>query len=213
MDTWAYNSTPIQTLTVVLDEEESEVSSISSFPTMSGIDKVEQLAIIDSLASKMDKVKLSASQANSEVSGVFVSKDVLTVHNLLKEHRLVFEVETNPNGKWNWGGLHEIKNRGGATTNPNFKMPDGVSTYYGAVKYDYNVNIGTGTKAITHDVIAISLLFLDAKPRPQSKNPNAGVYGYDWSVECLYSHKHSYQTEWRNPEGQWLRASQRGCNH
>jgi hypothetical protein len=147
---------------------------------MSGIDKTEQLTIIESLASKMDKVMLDASQVNSEVGGVPVSKDVLVVHGLLKEHKLVFEPGTNPNGKWNWSGMHEIKNRGGGTTNPNFKMPDGISTYYGAVKYDYNLNIGTGTKAITHDVIAISPIFLDAKPRAASKNPNSGVYGYEW---------------------------------
>jgi hypothetical protein len=109
--------------------------------------------------------------------------DTLLVHNLLKEHKLVYTASASPSGKWCWVGICEIKNKkSNDTTNANLKIQMVfLATFYGSLKYDYNLIVSTGgTKVVTHDVIVISPVFLDAKSHAPSKNVNAGTYGVDW---------------------------------
>lgn len=75
--------------------------------------------------------------------------------------------------------MREIKKRGGEV-NPTFALPDGVSTFYGSLSYDYNVNRDQSHSVITHDVISCSSILLDVKARNAPRNAGSGVYGVDW---------------------------------
>jgi hypothetical protein len=187
MNAWAYSlvsDIPTQALIVALDKDLSEFSFISTFITMStmnDIDKEEQRRIIAAITASVNEVKIRASGTNSTVDGVSVSSDIIQLHELIKAHKLVFTDLTSPPGRWSWNGLLKIKNKNNDTTNPNLKMPDGVSTFYGSLKYDYNLSGSSGgIKVVTHDVVAISPIFLDAKSWAPSRNVNAGTYGVDW---------------------------------
>lgn len=84
--------------------------------------------VITNLTQKLENLKTDATAGNIKVDGVPYSNDVLTIHNLIKNHNAIYDVETSSRGKWTFNGMREIKKRG-AATNPNFQLPDGVATF------------------------------------------------------------------------------------
>ena len=114
-----YSSIFTHTFTATLEEEISDISSTSTSITMSNTNSDEQRKIIADLSAGLESVKVRASAANILVSGVTVSTDILNLHKQLTSHKLVFTESGSPSGKWSWGGLREIKNRGNDTSNPN----------------------------------------------------------------------------------------------
>lgn len=154
------------------------MSSLSEAVTMTPED--EHVDIIDALTSELDSLRVAASNKNHDVDGLIYSNEIVTIHNLVKEHRLLYRPNENPPGKWVWDGLREIKRKAGPE-NPAFTMPDGVATFYGNFNYGYAVTGGDGkTTVINHDVIAMSPVILDAKARASPRKSNSGVYGVDW---------------------------------
>jgi hypothetical protein len=144
----------------------------------SGID-LEHAKAIENLSIKLDAVKVSASSNTAVVGGMSVSRDVLMVHDAIKRHRLPYTDSEAPPGSWIWNGLREIKNKAGTNTNPNLTLPDGVSVFYGSLKYGYKIDVSGTTKVIEHDVVSIHPIFLDAQARPNTRS-GSGIYGVDW---------------------------------
>eukprot|EP00957_Ditylum_brightwellii_P025173 1905436-Ditylum_brightwellii.AAC.1 len=69
---------------------------------------------IKELAAELEALKTTAASLNVELDGVAYSQDVLTIHELLKKHKVVYKPTQSPSGKWVWGGLCEIRKKAGA---------------------------------------------------------------------------------------------------
>ena len=167
--------------TIVIDNTRSSfdqsMSSLSE--TMFTEQTNEDTDLIDEFASELEDLKVTASNTNAVVGGVSYSSEILEVHELIRTRKLVYNVNKTPSGKWAWSGMREIRKKGG-DNKPNFVLPDGIATFYGNLDYDYALSDGSSIRTINHDIISMSSIILDVKPRSTSKNPDSGVYGIDW---------------------------------
>ncbi len=159
------------------DGRQSSISTLSDI--MSEASDPENVTCIEELTSELKNLTTTTSGKNVTIGGVSYGSDVLQIHTLIKNHKLIYSTTASPCGKWQWSGLREIKKRGGEV-NPTFALPDGVSTFYGSLAYDYSVNRDQLQSVITHDVISCSSIFLDVKARNAPRNAGSGVYGVDW---------------------------------
>jgi hypothetical protein len=85
-----YSSVFTHTFIANLEEEISDISSISTFITMSDINSSEQCKTIADLNAGLEKVKLHAASTNTLVGQIAVSADILYLHKQLTLHKLIF---------------------------------------------------------------------------------------------------------------------------
>lgn len=69
----------------------------------------DHIDAVEDLAADFERLKASAESRNINVDGVSYSSEVFEIHNMLKQHKLIYNANVSPDGKWVWGGLHEIK--------------------------------------------------------------------------------------------------------
>jgi len=139
----------------------------------------DYLSDIKGLMDSVAELKASVAGTNVEVDGIIHSSDTLMLHELIKMHKLMYNIDTTPPGKFSWTGLRPIKNTKD-NNNPAFKLPDNMATFYGSLEYDYALKTSDGTtKPIRHDVVSMSPVILDAQSRNSTKT-GTGVYGVDW---------------------------------
>ena len=158
----------------------SSISALTSYNNMmADQDEEDHINDVKGLLEAVVNLKTSAAGANVEVDGVILSSDTVSLHELIRNHKLIYSVKDVPRGKFSWSGLRQLKSTKGSS-NPAFKLPDNMATFYGSLDYDYALKNATGgTKVIKHDVITISPVILDAKTRNSTKS-GSGVYGVDW---------------------------------